>query len=329
MLDSQKALFHRIATILSLVIIIGGISLIIYLGKLTADNNAIIAEYRHDIGSNNVNITKPAVTPTPIEAIPSLEEKLNTETLDIESIDSFEMALNQTNNELFEGIEIPVQNIIKEQYAEDLLAAQPDIIEAIENQNLDIETMGALFLPHLPAQYSLETIEPNTQQLNVPLILQKDPKWGKMHYGSNGTRTLAENGCAIVSLAMVDAFLSGKEITPQDVLDWAGQDYYVHNQGTSWQIFYDYALDHGLTFLNHGANFATAMNAVAEGEIVIASVEPGYFTEVGHILVIRGYEDGYVWVNDPNDDPEKMFSVQPIDEQVFLAEGVNYWSYTQ
>ena len=48
MLDSQKALFHRIATILSLVIIIGGISLIIYLGKLTADNNAIIAEYRHE-----------------------------------------------------------------------------------------------------------------------------------------------------------------------------------------------------------------------------------------------------------------------------------------
>ena len=71
------------------------------------------------------------------------------------------------------------------------------------------------------------------------------------------------------------------------------------------------------------------MHALENGEVVIASVDPGTFTDVGHILVIRGYQDGKVYVNDPNDDPSKMFSVQGIDESVFLNEGVNYWSFAK
>lgn len=280
MLETQKSV-HRIATIVSLVIIFGGILLIIYLGKLTAENNAIIADYKLNMGSNTVNNIDLPHTTSDVEATQPLDLKMENEEADLEVIETFETVLGQiANDDLNATMELPLQQIIESEYQADLLAAQPDILEAIENQNLDTEVMGALFLPQQPSQYLPNSADTSNRQLDVPLILQKDPEWGELNYGSNGTRSLAENGCAIVSLAMVDAYLSGEEVTPKDVLDWSGQDYYVHNQGTSWQIFYDYALDHGLNFLNHGANFATAMDAVQNGEIVIASVEPGYFTEV-------------------------------------------------
>ena len=70
------------------------------------------------------------------------------------------------------------------------------------------------------------------------------------------------------------------------------------------------------------------MQALNEGQVVIASVSPGFFTEVGHIIVIRGYQNGFVYVNDPNDDIEKMHSLQAIPESTLIEEGINYWSFS-
>lgn len=211
-------------------------------------------------------------------------------------------------------------------YTQDLIASQNAIMDSINKNKQNPAELGYLFLPKQPAE--LNQLQ-QAKQLDVPLLLQKDPKWRSLKYGSDTTQELGENGCAILSLSMVHAYYENKNVSPMDILKWSQDRYYLHNQGTSWMIFYDFAQEFGYRYMNYGDNFIAAMQAVNNGEVVVASVDPGKFTEFGHILIIRGYDNGYVYVNDPNDDPSKMFSIQPIPESVFWNEGTNYWSLSK
>lgn len=316
---SKNKYINLIATGCSIAFIVAGVFLIVHLGKLTAHNNAITAEYQAD--------TTPIVEETNTESSDSVESSTEntlrqTELVTVKEKDFDKLLTSYTNSS--EDISSQVHEIVETEYQNNLLAAQRDIVSAIKETNLKIEDLGAVFLPEHPA---LEANLSNVDQIDVPLLLQKDPEWRELKYGSNTTEQLGENGCAIVSLAMVHASNSGKDVVPQDILDWSKETYYVHDAGTSWTIFYDFAQHFGYTMFNFGSDFHSAMEAVQEGKIIVASVEPGYFTETGHILVIRGYENGKVYVNDPNDDPSKMFSLQGIDENIFLEDGLNYWTF--
>ena len=215
-----------------------------------------------------------------------------------------------------------VQAMINEQYQNQYLENKNDFIDLMDDANLNIEEDSHLFLPKNPAQYT----QSSRTQLDVPLLLQKDQNWRTTPYGSNDTNQLGENGCAILTLAMIDSYYKNTIVEPKEILKWSGDQFYVHNQGTSWMIFHNFADYFGYQFENFGNNFYQAMAALDQGRVVIASVNPGYFTSVGHILVIRGYDNHQVYVNDPNDDVNKMFSLQGIDESIFLAEGINYWT---
>ena len=304
---------QRLPLIFSLLMVVGSVLMIHYLGHLTEKDNTILSQYRP-----NQSVSEPR-EPLPEKPIP---EEITTTQEEIVNFNQLLASLKDQNPSK-DQLLAKVQTILKADYKGDLATAQDDILSAIDQQGLDASQLGEYFIPDHPAQVTGSA----DSQMDVPLYLQKSSQYGPLAYGSNGSQTLAENGCAIVSLAMIDSYIKGSKIEPTDVLEWAGQTYYNHNQGTSWQIFYDYALDHDLLYENFGNRFDQAMQAVQEGRVVIASVQPGFFTEVGHILVIRGYENGKVYVNDPNDDPQKMHSIQPIDEAIFYQEGLNYWAY--
>ena len=52
---------------------------------------------------------------------------------------------------------------------------------------------------------------------------------------------------------------------------------------------------------------------------------PGFFTTAGHFIVLTGYEDGYVTVNDPNSkaNSEKKWEFAQIRDQL-----KNLWAFS-
>lgn len=163
---------------------------------------------------------------------------------------------------------------------------------------------------------------------DVPLFLQTADEWKDISYGTDGDENMAENGCAIATLAMIGNYY-GFESTPATVQEWAQNDYYIYGAGTSWEIFEDYALFHELDFLNLGNNIEWAKEELEKGHLVIVSVDVSQFTDVGHIMLLTGYQDGKFSLNDPNDDLENKFHNYNWYESSIIEEaGINYWSYS-
>lgn len=168
------------------------------------------------------------------------------------------------------------------------------------------------------------------QELNVkiPLLLQKDPRWADIAYGFDSKQDdLATNGCAIVSLAMVLAYVQGKEVLPTDILDWAQNNYFVAGQGTSWQIFEDFSRHYQINYQALGNDFQAAKEQASNHKAVIVSVNPGTFTTTGHIMVLMMNDQGQIIVLDPNDSPEKNHYQQVFSDETFQQEGIAYWAF--
>lgn len=314
-----------IATIASLIFVAMCLSLVILLSKLTADNNLVVADYQTNI--NPEASTESQTTDMTNDESTTDSNQVQTEEASLELPTTLESALSEytaANTDIQESI----TNIAQEEFGSDLVNSQAEIISAIDANQLDVEELGYLFLPDHPAKFMATSTD---NQIDAPLYLQKDAQWRTTKYGSNTTQQLGENGCAILSLAMIHATYENRDVNPDEILDWSQEKYWVDNAGTSWEIFYDFALEYDYDFYNYGNDFYGAMDAVNNGELIIASVQPGFFTTVGHIIVIRGYdaESGLVYVNDPNDDAEKMYSIQGLDESILLTEGVNYWSLSK
>lgn len=177
------------------------------------------------------------------------------------------------------------------------------------------------------AEKATNELTSHSQTPELPLYLQKDPRWQDCSYGTEASdNTLAKNGCALASLAMIASYWQRQAILPSDILEWAGNSYYVQGQGTSWQIFSDYAANYGYQYQDLGGIFSSAMDKMRAGIPIIASVAPGTFTTSGHILVLSLDQNGQIRAYDPNDDADKQHYTKTFSEETFRKEGINYWA---
>lgn len=165
-------------------------------------------------------------------------------------------------------------------------------------------------------------------QVQMPLILQTDERWFYESYGTDEQDNfLGVNGCALASLAMVGSYWQNRYIEPVEILGWSQNHYYLPGQGTTWSIFSDYAHAIGMTSQDLGNDFVTAKQFAASGYPVLVSVKTGYFTDIGHIMVLMANATGEIIVYDPNDAPEKRHYAQTFSDELFLNEAINYWVY--
>lgn len=162
---------------------------------------------------------------------------------------------------------------------------------------------------------------PNTG-MAIPFYYQNDYN---MRYGSG---TIGTSGCAPTSIAMVFSYLLDRPITPPDIVQFTGNNYYSAGVGSTWAIFRGCANHWNLKDKNIGKNLDKVMEELQRGNPVIASMGKGMFTSSGHIIVIRGCtEDGYFLVNDPNKNNVIKYNTDRFSINQVFRESKNFWSF--
>ena len=179
-----------------------------------------------------------------------------------------------------------------------------------------MESLGAFDAENLQQyiDYDYE-ITPGEFTGTIPLMIQTDSRWAALPYGSQGT--IGGSGCGPTSMAMViNAFNVGSQLNisgidqnndgivdPYEMGVWSvANGHRVYGAGSAWSLFAGAGNTVGLRVRQVGVNQGQqVINALSNGDLVIASMGPGEFTRGGHFIVLRGIDsNGKILVNDSN-----------------------------
>ena len=144
------------------------------------------------------------------------------------------------------------------------------------------------------------------------LYLQTDKRWKNKSYSNPDEKTtIGRAGCGPTSAAMVIATLVNKVVTPVEVAAWALKNgYKCTGGGTYYSFFQNYLpkaygipckqLNSSNVYGKSDASVhGTALSWLKDGGWLIVCMGKGNWTSAGHYIVVYGYKDGYVYINDP------------------------------
>lgn len=133
---------------------------------------------------------------------------------------------------------------------------------------------------------------------------QYDSRWGRKPYTITGNKkqTIASSGCGPTSMCDVLNGFGATNLTPVDLCAIAvSNKFRTPNDGTSWSFFPYIANRFNQYFSRYLAtsDHDTAIKALTEGALIVASMGPGYWTKGGHFICL--------WKN----DGRSMFACDP------------------
>lgn len=143
------------------------------------------------------------------------------------------------------------------------------------------------------------------------IYYQTDPRWKNNDYSTLGEHTtIGASGCGPTAMAMVIATLKDKTVTPATECNWAKKHgYKAKNQGTYYGYFVPAGERYGLkvTRLNNNNIYGKAnsnyhnkvLQAVKNGNYVIACMGPGNWTRSGHYVLLWDVIGDTAYINDP------------------------------
>ena len=134
---------------------------------------------------------------------------------------------------------------------------------------------------------------------DVPLLLQWDERWGYSQYAGE---LMGLSGCGPTCLSMVCLYLlDDASYTPRYIAQFATENgYSVSGNGSSWTLISKGGEKLGLDVTEIPLDENRIIRNLEVGNPIICVMGPGFFTSTGHFIVMTGYEDGYIKVNDPN-----------------------------
>lgn len=153
---------------------------------------------------------------------------------------------------------------------------------------------------------------------SVPLFMQWDKRWGYLTYGSDVAGLTA---CGPVCLAMAGCFVTGdtETFSPNNMIQFAiDNGYCVYGNGTDWLFMSEGAEKLGLDSTIIPLDEERIIDNLEVGNPIICIMGPGDFTFSGHFVVMVGYEDGLIRINDPNSyaRSERLWSLDTIKDQI-------------
>ena len=146
---------------------------------------------------------------------------------------------------------------------------------------------------------------------------QSDERWGSLLYGSDPIST---HGCGPTVMAMVVSSLTDTIIDPPSMAQWAvSKGYWARHSGSYHSIVIGTAESFGL----HAEPFSSrdpdaVREALFSGNLLIALMGPGHFTQGGHFIILRGVTlSGDILIADPASEER---SLTEWDASLILSE---------
>lgn len=150
----------------------------------------------------------------------------------------------------------------------------------------------------------------------VPLLMQWDKRWGYEMYGDS---MVALSGCGPTCMTM--AYLHFKDdasMYPAKMANYAQEQGFHSEEGTSWNFWTDGALDLGLYGEEVSLDEDVMKAVIDAGGVIVCSMRPGDFTDGGHYILIRNYNEDGFFINDPNSkkNSKKQWEYKDIHSQI-------------
>ena len=152
----------------------------------------------------------------------------------------------------------------------------------------------------------------------VPKLYQADYAHVTFSKGGN----VAQYGCGFVCTAMVLSYLTGSEVTVEEVVEWGG-DTYFNGKGADGPLFAAAAAEWDVGEVQTATkdDKDEIRDALRNGSPIIVHMGPGIFTGGGHFIVLTGIdENDKVSINDPG-DANKEKTTWDLD---VILENANY-----
>lgn len=151
-----------------------------------------------------------------------------------------------------------------------------------------------------------EVITNNKVLNNCVKYLQWDKKWKNIKYSTHtAEQTIGNSGCGPSSMAQIMATFIDPKITPVEMCNLALKGgYRTYNSGTAWGFFkYVFSKYDGFSKYIQTSSVTTLKAALKEGALAVCSMnnkDNNFWTTSGHFITVRGYDDTYIYANDPN-----------------------------
>lgn len=194
--------------------------------------------------------------------------------------------------------------------------AYPRSLVALLDRNPETEAF-VLEYPISHSRSPVVDLSAYENSASVPLFMQWDPQWGYIAYGSDVAGLTA---CGPVCLSMVAYHLTGDDaMSPDRIIQFAlDNGYCVPGNGTSWTLISQGGPQLGLDVTEIPLMESRIVNNLEVGNPIICVMGPGDFTTTGHFIVLTGYEDGFIRVNDPNSraNSQKPWTYDQLEHQI-------------
>lgn len=212
----------------------------------------------------------------------------------------------------------PTQRIIKAYADENSIPfrSYPESLVALLERNPETET----FVLEYPLKKG-QTIDVDLSDYQdgdgVPLFLQWDQQWGYIEYGSDVAGLTA---CGPVCLSMAAWYLTGDDaFAPDKMIEFAAENgYYSPGNGSSWTLISEGGVKLGFDVTEIPLVKSRIVKNLEVDNPIICAMGPGDFTTSGHYIVMVGYENGMIRINDPNSvaNSQKLWKYEDIESQI-------------